>query len=337
MQSMRSASECDSSLPRQRESEAQPSFEERPAIRPRQIPNGCSSARTRATRLLLAAFACVALAGCDRADKNPPDIKFAAYGESYAVKPDFAQVEYQFPLTPADLAKITPKNIALLEQEQVDQIYARLTAGPIPDGAFEGDLFFPKGGSGKLRLSEIAGGGLKGFAVNLAGKKVDLIGETLWKGKVFYRDERVLRNRIEDLALLKPLIEGDLTDIPKIRVHGREQWLMFPAKLYCGQSLLDGRRESIVIDYFFTDELPGYRERPDYLAGRRGFKVRDEIRMVRPGFYLGRAYMDRAFVLNFVLYNEDIAERDAAAFTKTGTVKEDCWPGTQKRVLAAVR
>lgn len=293
--------------------------------------------RAAAARSMAAFLLCLSLAACDRADKNPPDIRFAPYGEGYAAKPDFAQIEYQLPLTPADLAKITPKNIALLEQEQVDQIYARLSAGPIPDGAFDGDLFFPKGGSGKLRLSEIAGGGLKGFLVNLGGKKVDLIGETLWKGKMFYRDQRVLRNRIEDLALLKPLIEGDLQDIPKVTLNGKDQWLMFPAKLYCGQSLLDGRRESIIIDYAFTDEVPGFRERPDYLAGRRGFKVRDEIRMVRPGFYLGRAYMDRAFVLNFVLYNKDIAERDGAAFSTTGKVEEDCWPGTQKRVLSAAR
>ena len=30
--------------------------------------------------------------------------------------------------------------------------------------------------------------------------------------------------------------------------------LFFPAKVYCAQSLLDGRRESIVIDYAFSDE-----------------------------------------------------------------------------------
>ena len=97
-------------------------------------------------------------------------------------------------------------------------------------------------------------------------KTLDAIGEVLWKGKVFYRDQRVLRNRIEDLALLKPLIEGEL-DLPKIKVNGKDAWLLFPAKLYCGQSLLDGRRESIIIDYAFTDEVQGYRERPDFLAG----------------------------------------------------------------------
>ena len=37
-------------------------------------------------------------------------------------------------------------------------------------------------------------------------------------------------------------------------------WLLFPAKLYCGQSLLDGRRESIVIDYLFGDEIEGWRD-----------------------------------------------------------------------------
>jgi hypothetical protein len=258
-----------------------------------------------------------------------PDIKFMEYGEEYASKPDFAQVEYGYPLTPADLNKITPSNIARLDQEQVDQIYARLTAGPIPDGPFQGKLFFPKGGSGNLRAAEIVGG-LKGVAVKFKGKKLEILGEMLWKGKVFYRDQKVLRNRIEDLTVLAPIIDGDLSAIPKISVDGRDAWLLFPAKLYCGQSLLDGRRESIIIDYAFSDELEGYREKPDFLAGRRGFKVRDEIRMVRPGFYLGRAYLDRVFVLNFTLYNEDIAKRDGDTFLKTGRSVEDCWVGTQQ-------
>ena len=88
----------------------------------------------------------------------------------------------------------------------------------------------------------------------------------------------------------------------------------------------------MIIDYAFTDELPGYRERPDYLAGRNGFQVRDEIRMVRPGFYLGRAYLGKVFLLNFTLYNKEIADRDGEEFMKTGQVKEDCWSGTRRRV-----
>jgi hypothetical protein len=146
----------------------------------------------------------------------------------------------------------------------------------------------------------------------------------------------VLRNRIEDLDALKKM--GLVTGEPrKEKIDGKETWLLFPAKLYCGQSLLDSRRESVIIDYFFTDEVPGYQEMPDFLAGRRGLRVRDEIRMIRPGFYLGRAYMDRVFGLNFTLYNKEVAEREGDAFAKSGRMAEDCWAGTQQRVVTAAR
>jgi hypothetical protein len=281
------------------------------------------------------------LGGCDLIGglfAKDPDIQFADYGEHYASKPDLSQVEYQFPLSAEQRALITPRYLASLTQEQVDQIYARLTAGPIPDGPFDGDLFFPKGESGRTRISEIVGGErgrLKGLFANLAVKKLDLMGEILWKGKVFYRDDGVLRNRIEDLAILTPLVDGHPLKIPKIDVAGHDAWLLFPAKLYCGQSLLDGRRESIIIDYAFTDEIDGYREKPDGLAGRNNMLIRDEIRMVRPGLYLGRAYISRIFALNFVLYNEDIDERENDGFLKTGVADESCWTGTQARTVVA--
>jgi hypothetical protein len=284
----------------------------------------------RAAPFVLAACLGFALAGCG--DKPPPGIKFGPYDAAYSTKPDFARVEHEMPLDRADLAKLTPGALKSYDQEQIDQIYARLTAGPIPDGAYDGDLFFPKGISGDTRIREIVGG-LSGLAAGAATVKLELVGKHLWRGKVFYRDERVLRNRIEDTSLLKPLIEGDLATIPKVTVNGKDQWLMFPARLYCGQSLLDSRRESVIIDYFYTDEIPGYRERPDFLAGRRGLQVRDEVRMVRPGFYLGRAYLGKIFLLNFTLYNKDVATRDGDAFVKTGQVAEDCWAGTQQRAV----
>jgi predicted small lipoprotein YifL len=293
----------------------------------------------RTLRLLATVAAVSVLAACGaKEDRNPPAITFAPFGEAHNAKPDFAELEAQHPLSVEELYKITPKNLALLEQEQVDQIYARLSAGPIPDGAYEGDLFFPKGGSGKLRLSEIAGGGLKGLLINVAGKKLDLMGEILWKGKVFYRDERLLRNRIEDLKTLKAvglIEESDANPLTEITVNGKDQWLLFPAQLYCGQSLLDGRRESIIIDYAFTDQLPGYRRMPDMMAGRDGFAIRDEVRMIRPGLYLGRAYIDRAFVVNFVLYNKAVDEAGKADYLATGKTAEDCWTGTQHRQLVA--
>ena len=283
--------------------------------------------------VFLALVLSATLGGCDQIKSwfaGKPDIVYAAYGKDYASKPDLAQVEYEHPIPLAELIKVTPKYLAGLNQEQLDQLYARLGSGPIPNGPFDGEIVFSRGGTGKLRAAEIVGG-LAGLGLNMKGKLLETAGETLWKGKVFYRDEKVLRNRIEDLAVLRPVIGPG--DIPKIAVDGKDAWLLFPAKLYCGQSLIDSRRESIIIDYAFTDDIPGYRERPDFLAGRRGLKVRDEIRMVRPGLYLGRAYMDHAFILNFVLYNKDLDRAGRAEF-EAGQVRDTCWSGTQKRIVA---
>jgi hypothetical protein len=273
------------------------------------------------------------LFGCEQV--TPPAVPFLVHGDSYDSKPDFARVEYEAPLGPRELMQLTPENLATLSQEQVDQVYARLTAGPIPDGAYNGSFFFGDGG-GVKRLSELMGG-LKGLAVRIKLDKLETLGQMLWKGKVFYRDDRLLRNMIQDRQLLKLVVDdpGALpkTDIPGRKILGLFQddaWLLFPAKLYCGQSLLDSRRESIIIDYAYNDEIADYRERPDFLAGRRGLKIRDEIRMVRPGFYLGRAYMGHVFLLNFTLYNEQVAEAGSAAFVQSGDVPEDCWPGTQR-------
>ena len=111
-------------------------------------------------------------------------------------------------------------------------------------------------------------------------------------------------------------------------------WLLFPAKLYCGQSLLDGRRESVIIDYAYNDEMPGYQEHPDALVGRNGLRIRDEIRMIRPGFYLGRAYANKIFLLNFMLYNAELAEAGQPGFAAGDEVAEECWTGEQERQAA---
>ena len=276
--------------------------------------------------------AVLALAACTR--DEPPNISYAPYDKGYQSKMDLAQVDYKYPIPAAELARITPDYLAKLDQEQLDQLYGRLAAGPIPDGAFDGRILLPRGNSGQFRLAEVVGG-FTGTLLHLKGLLIEDLGEALWRGKVFFRDERVLRNRIEDLSVLKKagLVEGEPK---KMSYGGKETWLLFPAKLYCGQSLLDARRESVIIDYFFTDEIPGYQESPDFLAGRRGFKVRDEIRMIRPGLYLGRAYLDRGFALNFTLYDKATDERMREEFVKSGgKVQEDCWPGTQRAVAMA--
>jgi hypothetical protein len=281
-------------------------------------------------RIAIMLFTCVLLlASCEWVSSKfgaKPDIKFLQSGEHYSMKPDLAEVEFRHPLQPNDLAKIDERYLQSLNQEQIDQIYARLTAGPIPDGAFDGGLFFPVGTSGDKRIAEIVGG-WKGVLVGLKTEKLEFVGANLWKGKVFFRDERILRNRIDNVARLTPFVDRETSE--RCKASGKDECLLFPARLYCGQSLLDSRRESIIIDYAFSDEIDGYSEKPDFLAGRKGLKIRDEIRMVRPGFYLGRAYADRAFLLNFTLRNDEIAKRDGDAFIKTGKAAQDCWTGAQ--------
>jgi hypothetical protein len=280
----------------------------------------------RHVRTLLALAVLPLLAGCG-STATKPDIPFAAYGQGYASKPDFARVERNHPLTPAHRASLTPQGLARLSQEELDQLYARLSAGPIPDGAYQGTVIFADGG-GLRRLREILGG-VKGFAADLGVDKLERFAATLWKGKVFYRDQRVLRNQITHRRAMARLLDADLSKMRTETINGRKVGLLFPAKLYCGQSLLDSRKESVIIDYAFTDEIEGYLPEIDYLGGRNGLRIRDEIRMIRPGFYLGRAYLGKIFLLDFTLYNEDVA-------ANAGQVREDCRPGAQQVAQTAV-
>jgi hypothetical protein len=277
----------------------------------------------------------------------PPDIPFAmetipmddpdAPGKQNYI--DFAELEYRFPLTPEDRMKITPDNLKELSQEQVDQIYARLPAGPIPDGVYLGGAFFPQGEDDYSRIGEVVGG-IMGRGVTAISDRIERIATYVWKGKAFDRNNMVLRNLIEDRTTLEAIIDDD-EDIETVSIPRkgflsfflptRTVWLLFPAKLHCGQSLLDARRESIIIDYAYNDDLEEvFRDEPDHWVNREGLRIRDEIRMVRPGFYLGRAYINRAFILNFTLFNEEVAAAQEATFLAGGDVGADCWPDAEQ-------
>ena len=87
----------------------------------------------------------------------------------------------------------------------------------------------------------------------------------VWQGKVFSNDGTILLNKVFGFKAIK-------------------------ARVYRGTSWFDNR-EAIIIDYRGTSLVMGW--------------VRDEIREVSPGVYLGRAYartpLGPAFVLNFAL------------------------------------
>lgn len=296
--------------------------------------------RAALAALLLAACAMPALAQLDIPFAPPQDTSLHDPDNPTKVfRIDFARVEHDFPLSRAHLMRITPDILPALSQEQVDQIFGRLTAGPTPDGIYLGRLFRAPGDSLQARAEEILGG-LRGSIAAAGIGLLQNVGNNLWKGKVFYRDRGIARTMVQDRAYIRPLIDNPATVMtatipnrgPLRRVFQTDKvWLLFPAKVHCGHSLLDGRRESIVIDHNFNDEVDGYRERPDSLMGRGGLRIRDELRMIRPGFYLGRAYINRVFLANFTLYNPEVAGREEQAFRSGTPLREECWAGEQAR------
>lgn len=289
-------------------------------------------------------FLALALAACGPDDMAAPAIPFAPLVDATIKDPDnptklfrvdFAKVQQRYPLSRTHLAALSPENVKPLTQEKLDQIYGRLTAGPLPNGAYRSEIFFAPDGSLRDRLSEIVGG----FEGRLVGTTIDtllVLVSAVWTGKLFDRQQGVARTSIENLGPLEAVL-GDpgtimTTTIPRdgplrFIMPEKKVSVLFPAKVYCGQSLLDGRRELIIIDYNYAEDIAGYRANPDSFAGRGGLRLRDEIRMVRPGFYLGRAYVGRVFLLNFLLYDERLGDGQRTGFLAGQPITEDCWTG----------
>lgn len=84
-----------------------------------------------------------------------------------------------------------------------------------------------------------------------------------WQGKVFDAKNGVLRNMILPFGLNAII-----------------------AKVYKGTSWLDGK-ECIVLDYSETSLVAHW--------------VRDEIRLIQPGLYLGKVYWDQERLIDFTL------------------------------------
>jgi hypothetical protein len=248
--------------------------------------------------------------GCRTA--TPPEVRFAPPGT------DVTRLRNEFALSDTERFALTQENLRALTQEQVDQIYKRLTAGPLPDGPFRGDLFFPRDRSGRAQIRELADPS-PGLPAHVAALRAERLGRMLWRGKVFFRSQRVVRNRIEDLVILRPIIE-DSDTIPKLTFDGDTTWLLFPARLSCGESRFDTTRRSVIVDYAEGEKIEGYRRVPDRLAGPEALNIRDEIRIVRRGFYLGRAYFGKRFGLNFTLVDPTVS----AFAPDTKDVQQDC-------------
>lgn len=244
---------------------------------------------------------------------------------NYRSLPDLAKIEKEAPLKKADREKITVAQLKSYSQEQLDQIYARIPSGYIPKGDFRGTVLVKHAlvhDASAKALETISAKGFLGLFGSIVASglcrnkdKIECMGELLWKGKRFYERNKFgeveLRNALEWTAQMLPLLEknglgdlkGPISQAPKaLFANGSiDKYMSFPAGVYCGLSLYDTRRESIIIDYAYGDDFTPFTPEFDGLVGRNGSWVRDEIRMIRPGLYLGRAYIDRIFLVNFVL------------------------------------
>ena len=114
----------------------------------------------------------------------------------------------------------------------------------------------------------IPDGEAKGTAIIAPGtagseKIAEVINIFGWQGKVFDAKAGLLRNHILAIGL-KAII----------------------ARVYKGPSLLDGK-ECIILDYSETSLVASH--------------VRDEIRQIEPGLYLGKVYWDKARLIDFSL------------------------------------
>ena len=115
---------------------------------------------------------------------------------------------------------------------------------------------------------DIPDGPAKGTAIIAPGTRytaeiAEVVNHFGWQGKVFDAKKGLLKNSIT-LFHVQAIV----------------------ARVYKGPSWLDGK-ECIVLDYSETSVVAHY--------------VRDEIRLIGPGFYLGKVYWDKDRLIDFCL------------------------------------
>jgi hypothetical protein len=197
----------------------------------------------------------------------------------------------------AGAEELRVQDLAAFDTERIDEVYAGLTAGVLPDGDYRATLLEGEA-DGRRVLADLAAK----LGIPVGADALRRLGVELWSGRSFLKEEGLAR------------------------VSTSAWGAKFPARMYCGQSFADPKRESIVVDWSLNERLPGYDARVDWLPGRTGLALRDELRQLRPGFYLGRAFMGRRLVLSFVLQRQG-TEPVAVATPPV----EECWTGVDQR------
>jgi hypothetical protein len=125
------------------------------------------------------------------------------------------------------------------------------------------DTLFKSHEAGPIPDGEAKGTAIIAPGTSFSDEIASMVSIFAWQGKVFDAEHGFLRNHILPFGL-KAIV----------------------AKVYKGPSLLDGK-ECIVLDYSDTSLVASH--------------IRDEIRMIEPGAYLGKVYWDENRLIDFAL------------------------------------
>ena len=142
-----------------------------------------------------------------------------------------------------------------------------MTATTVPDllkmSQAQLDELFTGSPAGDIPQGEANGTAIVAPGTTYSQDIASFINHFAWQGTVFDPTKGVLRNRILPFGLNAII-----------------------AKVYKGESWLDGK-ECIVLDYSETSLLAHW--------------VRDEIRLIAPGVYLGKVYWSKKRLIDFAL------------------------------------
>ncbi len=125
------------------------------------------------------------------------------------------------------------------------------------------DTLFTNSPVGKIPDGEAEGTAIVAPGTMFSSNIARFVSLFAWQGKVFDGKKGVLKNKILPFGLNAIL-----------------------AKVYKGPSWLDGK-ECIVLDYSDTSIVAQW--------------IRDEIREIEPGLYLGKVYWDKTRLIDFAL------------------------------------
>ncbi|HET7007826.1 MAG TPA: hypothetical protein VFK65_20140 [Candidatus Binatia bacterium] len=125
------------------------------------------------------------------------------------------------------------------------------------------DKLFTESPVGNIPDGEAEGTAIVAPGTTYSSNIARFVSNFAWQGKVFDAKKGVLKNKILPFGLNAIL-----------------------AKVYKGPSWLDGK-ECIVLDYSDTSIVAQW--------------IRDEIREIEPGLYLGKVYWDKTRLIDFAL------------------------------------